>query len=223
MSDELAHISTTDVSDSAIVPTVPSEYMQVYYMFKSINPSELSRVQNCIQAIRAAFAGSPGAGLTSGTLSDTFITGFLKSILLPGFTTNHKDEADGKCGDILFSIKTICSEKGSDLALDWSKNRTESTRERFTCPICLIVLNTSKWWNKLAGYNDTVRSGFYFVDPSYCKENITLSSNNKTNALISRKQVYQMIQYAKSTDTHIQFPDDTVSCRFDILSAFVSL
>lgn len=195
---------------------------KLYEKFRTIPPDSIEKIQHYIHAVRSKFAGSPGAGLTTGSIVDTLLVDFLTTVLNE-FTAFHEDEADGKCGDISFSIKTICGRTGSDLALDWSKNPSMSIRERFTCPICIPILYTGKWWKKLPGYSDTVHSGIYFVDPYWCKENITLSSNNKTNTLVCKKEVYKMVQYAKTSGTFIPFPDTPQSYKFDILSAFVPL
>ena len=208
-------------------PTAITSYdqcVQLRTLFQTISLNMIAEIQNRILAIQIALAGCPGAGLSSGTLVDLFINEYLKKIL-PTFVEFHTGEADGKCGDIIFSLKFVGCKKGSSLALDWSKNPSESSRERFTCPICIIILHTGKWWTRknLSEYTDTVHSGLYFVDPSYCKENITLSSNNKTNTLITREQVYKMVQHAKTSGNHIPFPDEPVSCRFIISNAFVQL
>lgn len=207
---------------SSLVLTKDTLCRRLYEHFMSIPPASLEEIQHRIHAIRSIFVGSPGAGLSTGSLVDTFLVEYLSRVLHE-FNVFHEGEADGKCRDIPFSLKTICGSTGSDLALSWSKNPGESTRETFTCPICILVLNTSNWWKKLPGYSECIHSGFYFVDPQWCKDNVTLSSNNKTNTLICKKDVYKMIQYAKASGTFIPFPNTPQTCKFDILSAFVPL
>ena len=121
----------------------------------------------------------------------------------------HLGEADFCIDGEKVSFKKINGAGG--LALDWSKNPTDIGRERFVHPIIILQLDNSKWWKtspksnlkKGIKYNSVVKAGLYCVDNNWCKQNITLSSNNKTDSLIKKQDVYHMIQKSISDKTYI--------------------
>ena len=80
----------------------------------------------------------------------------------------------------------------------------------------LVVLKEGKWWVK--GPNDLmnrsndywtkeVKKGLYLITNNWCKQNIKLSKNNKSDSVIKRQDVYRMIQESIINKTFIQLPD----------------
>lgn len=167
---------------------------------------------NMIDLIQKKFSGKDGAGLSSGTIIDSIVCEYLcgKNNNIQEY---HNNEADIMINNNPFSLKKIKS-KGS-LALDWSKNKTNSNRERFCYNIIIIVTNTSKWWEKYPTrinndeeklcWNQEIKAGIYIIDKYWCKKNITVSSNNKTNTLIKDYNIYKMLLDAKGKNNFIPF------------------
>lgn len=91
-----------------------------------------------------------------------------------------------------------------------------------------MVLETKQWWkkNKINNKNDNIDytkiipSGFYIIDKNYCKNNIELKSNNKTNTLIKKDNVYKMLSNSLEKKLHIPVKINKIY-KFDILSAFI--
>ena len=191
----------------------------LFNSFSRLTEADLTFIRSMVKSIRNSFKGQPGAGLATGLLVDTALTRYL-SKTLSEHKIYHSNEADAICSDIVYSLKTICSATGSDLALDWSKNPETSSvyRERFTCPIVICILETSRWWSNLPQYNEVVYSGIYFIDHNFCK-NIGLTRNNKSNAIIPKKCVYTLLKHAEKSKLFIKFPN-AAPCSFDILQAF---
>lgn len=81
------------------------------------------------------------------------------------------------------------------------------------------------WWKKgdYCGIPLSIEIdiGLYIIDKDFCKENVILSSNNKTNSLIESKELYKMLMKAKSDDLFIPFPNSNKRYNFSITSAFV--
>jgi len=50
--------------------------------------------------------------------------------------------------------------------------------------------NEIQWWKNKNGYTDVIKSGFYIIDKNFCKKNIKLTSNNKSDSVIETKYIY---------------------------------
>lgn len=187
---------------------------------------------------RRYLRGHDGGGLSGGVYAEGIL---LETMGRDADTvkTSHVGEADAEAiddnGSIPFSIKTLNGENGGDLALDWSRNDStkdqgavEVERERFTCPIVISVRESSKWWKwALRGFqrqdNQPVRAGIYVVDPAWCRENIMhkLTRNNKSNSVIKRCYVIQMIRRAEIMGRFIPYPKERMKTQtFSIRCAF---
>lgn len=139
-----------------------------------------------------------GAGLTSGVITDMFINDFFHKVFKDQYQESHVGECDLILNGIPISLKKI---KGkSIIALDWSKNNSDSQRERFTHPIMILNTKTMKWKRNI------LESGIYLVDHNYCKQNIELSKNNKTDSLITSDYLQKMLEYSISEGTFYCFP-----------------
>ena len=153
-----------------------------------------------------------------------FISKFFES-KLSEYKEYHNEESDMKICDIDISQKKINGK--STIALDWSKNEIMNERKYFQVHVLIINLKTEKWWTKTPKntnvkftYNNTIKSGMYFVDKKFCKKYIKLKTNNKTNTLIDSKNLYLMIQRSIILNTYIEFPSISENLIFNILNSF---
>ncbi len=178
---------------------------------------DLQDLSNKIDAIKACCVGD-GCGLKTGTYVDDLITAFFKKNLV-SYREYHKGEADLKICDVPLSLKTCTNEKGTQFALNWSKNETKSDPTLdFDTHIMILVSRGGQWWKQKEGFNRYIKSGIYLIDRYYCKDNIDLTANNKTDKLISKKEVYHMIQYSQH---YVEMPPPQPDRpSFDILKAF---
>lgn len=173
-----------------------------------------------------AFCKGDGCGLTGGTLVDIFVTKFLTTTL-PQFKECHVNESDCIICKEKLSFKKINGK--STIALNWSKNPYNNTTKKFTKNMIIINLKEGKWWkrkvpkdeHKNINFFENIPAGIFLIDKYYCKENVMLSTNNKTNTLIESKYLYMMLQHSITSNLYIQFPKLKNKYTFDILSAFV--
>jgi hypothetical protein len=182
-----------------------------------------------MNAISDVVKGESGSGLSGGMLIDMFLTEYLSTIF-DSYEACHEGESDCKVLNIPISIKKINGK--STIALDWSKNGEDSKkRERFETDIMVVNLKSGKWWKeypqgatqeeKDSGYySSTMKAGIYIISHKYCKNNVTLSSNNKTNSLIDNKQLYNMLKESIRENMVLEFPAECPTYKFDILKAF---
>ena len=182
-----------------------------------------------MNALSDVVKGDSGSGLSGGMLIDMFLTEYLTNII-KSYEACHKGESDCKILNIPISIKKINGK--STIALDWSKNGDDSKkRERFETDIMIINLKSGKWWiTEPRGatqeekdsnyYSNTINAGIYIISHKYCKNNITLSSNNKTNSLIDTKQLYNMLKESIRENMVLEFPTEFPTYKFKILNAF---
>ena len=198
------------------------------YMKKNLTPELLTEIIGKLIGIRDEFTGD-GAGLSGGTLTDMFITAFL-SDKIAGFEKHHEREGDCMVNAHKFSLKKING--NSTIALDWSKNgENSSERERFNTDMIIINLKTEQWWKKgplkatadenAAGfYSKTLKAGIYFISHTYCKSNICLTSNNKSDTLIENIPLYKMLMQSIADNMVVEFPTEFPVIPFNILNAF---
>jgi hypothetical protein len=197
---------------------------------------DLVEISAMLDGLRHHHAGKDGAGLSTGAMCEGAIMETLAHAI-PGVSSQNVGEADGGCYDpadgstVCWSLKTGNDRKGKvALALDWSKNKKQSVRERFTCPIVVSIRASACWWkrpmhNGKAQDNKVVSAGIYVVDHLWCKRHIEehLAKNNKTNTLIKPVFVLQMLRSAKAAGRFIPYPDHSVRYllpKFSIRRAF---
>ena len=182
-----------------------------------------------MNAVSDVLKGDSGSGLSGGMLIDMFLTEYLTNII-KSYEACHKGESDCKILNIPISIKKINGK--STIALDWSKNGDDSKkRERFETDIMIINLKSCQWWKTEPQgatqeekdskyYSTTIKAGIYIISHKYCKNNVTLSSNNKTNSLIDTKQLYNMLKESIRENMVLEFPTEFPTYKFKILNAF---
>lgn len=135
-----------------------------------------------------------------------------------------------KICNIPISLKKINGK--SIVALDWSKNNIRSDKEYFTNNNMIVNLKTARWWkNKYLNvkdcndeqdtvYNSVIYSGIYIIDKNFCKKNVVLQSNNKTDTLIKSQDLYRMIKDSIANNMYINIPEPDREIEFNILHAF---
>lgn len=161
-----------------------------------------------------------GCGLTSGILIDMLITEYFRHNISQ-YENEHDGECDMKICNMPLSLKKINGK--SSMALDWSKNKNTTDKEYFNCHMIIINLKTEQWWKNKSKiqYTDIIPAGIYFVDKKYCKRNVTLGCNNKTNALIDSKQLYMMLKHSMNQKLCIKMPSSNKQIEFNIMNAFI--
>lgn len=168
-----------------------------------------------------------GAGLTGGTLIDMLICCYFQE-KLPEYKEHHSGESDMKICDIPLSQKKINGK--STIALDWSKNEKNGTRERFSENVLIINLKNEQWWKKKPTetksnikitYNDIIPAGIYLIDKQFCKYYVKLTKNNKTDTLIESQYLYLMLKRSMMLELYIGLPSPNKHLNFSILNAFL--
>ena len=188
-----------------------------------LGTEKLQELSNCLESISQNINGD-GCGLLRGAFSDMVVGDFFKKNV-KNYSANHSGESDLTVCDVDLSQKTINGK--STIGLDWSKNPKKSKREYFQTDLMIINLKKGQWWKKgpkvkdpSLDYSENVERGIYLVDHKFCKNKIKLSSNNKTNSLVSQTETYKMILSAKRTKLFIPLPDANKKMSFDILGIF---
>ncbi len=202
----------------------------IYLHLKThLTPDILKGFVDKLNAVRNAFKGD-GAGLSGGILSDKLTIDYL-SLYVPEFREHHVGESDCAIKDCALSLKKINGK--STIALDWSKNPDESKkREKFENHILILNLCTEQWWKTAPKdaspeerecnyFTTAMPAGIYLVPASYCKDNVCLKSNNKTDTLIESIPLYKMLKHSMEQGLFIEFPKSDSEVKFNILSAFV--
>lgn len=195
------------------------------YLEITLTTEILQELSSYLYSLQKSNKGD-GAGLISGTLIDLFLCQYL-SKKIPNFVENHKGESDCYINNFPFSIKKINGK--STIALNWSKNPNNSkTCDLFTTDIMIINICTQRWWSnkplkpkyKNILYNRIIPSGIYLIDKNYCKSNIILESNNKTNTLIDAQNLYYILINCLDRKLCIELPINNKNLVFNILKAF---
>lgn len=191
----------------------------IKYLNDNLSTEDKQDLSNYMNSITKKLKGD-GAGLSSGLFIDMLLCEFLSN-KLDKCEEYHNGECDIKINDINFSLKKINGK--SLLALDWSKNNNENTtKDIFTHNIILINTKTCQWWKKNSNidYTKTIKSGIYIISKDYCKENIKLSSNNKSNSIITHQNVYKMINNSIESSTYIEIPAPNKELKFSLINCF---
>jgi len=198
----------------------------IKYINKYLDDVEKQNLSNYMYCITNKLKGD-GAGLSSGTFIDMLICEFFSN-KLKKCEEYHNGECDIKINGEEFSLKKINGK--SSLALDWSKNNENSIKkEFFTHNIILINTKTSQWWKKnpkniniddKTNYTREIKPAIYIINKNYCKKNIKLSSNNKSNSIINEQYVYKIICKSIDDKTYIELPEKNKEFKFNLLKCF---
>lgn len=151
---------------------------------------DLQYLSNCFHALKKRMKGD-GCGMRGGAIRDDFLGEYFEGA--KEYQEYHVGEADLKLCDVPLSLKSSMKDGGTEFALDWSKNETDAQRESFDCDILMLFTKGGTWWKR---ENKVVKAGFYLVSKEFCRENVSLSSNNKTNRLIAKPEVFKMLTNA---------------------------
>ena len=76
----------------------------------------------------------------------------------------------------------------------------------------ILISCSGDWWK-----NKHVKAGIYLIDKNWCKANIKLGTNNKTDKLITKNEVFKMLENASF---FTEIPEPASSLKFNILDAF---
>jgi hypothetical protein len=223
-------LDTTTILDDKVLE---DDYKTTHIIFnelkKNLTHDVLCDMFAKMNAISEIFKGKQGGGLSGGMLIDVFLTEYLPTIM-KSYEAYHIEESDCKILNTPISIKKINGP--SIIALDWSKNIDNSKkRERFKTDIMIINLKSCKWWKTQPRgttqeekdskyYSSTINAGIYIICRKYCKNNTTLSSNNKTNTRINTKEIYNMLKESIRENMVLEFPAEFPTYKFKILNAF---
>ena len=197
-----------------------------YYLSNTLNICDLQELSNKCNSISIKCRGD-GAGLIGGTLIDILISEFLNIKLIDNYVECHEGECDMIICDVPLSLKKINGK--STIALNWSKNDTNTEKNYFSCNLIIVNLKSCKWWknkpkdiisNLNICYCDNIPSGIYIIDKQFCKYYIQLTKNNKTNSLIDSQNLYIMLKRSLSLNLFIELPLPNEILNFRILDSF---
>jgi hypothetical protein len=190
------------------------DYSYLHKIKKELNisPEKRKYLINAINAITRKVSQMDGNGLLGGSLKDLLIRDFLKDNV-EKYEDTYSGESDFKVSQQEISLKNING--GSTCALNWSKN-PEFSHKPFTCHIIVFQEKNSKWWKKgprnqndNVDYSQNIKRGMYICSRYYCKKNIKLGSNNKSDTLISKENMYRMLLYSKNNGLYIDYDVET--------------
>ena len=148
--------------------------------------SDFKKIFDYADAIKNAIKGN-GAGLTRGFLIDKMINEILEKN--HAFVQYHEGQADIMFENTPYSIKTLTN-GGNDIALCWSKNPTIERKE-LEHDILLINLKSEKWYSS----EQEIKRGIYIIDKNIANKYIILYSNNKTDYVLKKKSLHDLIIY----------------------------
>lgn len=134
-----------------------------------------------------------GAGLTRGQWIDRLMSETLMG--LPSFEPCHDGQADLRAFDSEYSWKTLTNGAGV-LALAWSKNGEGGERvTHFERDIIILNLVSERWYKRRPD-DPIIERGIYVCDKDYANECVTLGENNKTDSLISKSDLLDMLKHS---------------------------
>lgn len=181
----------------------------------------VSAIFDYVQTLKNA-----GAGLIRSTLIDFLFTQTLEQMGCHDIRSDHTGQSDLAVGDIPLSFKT--TERGSDLALNWSKNDPSIpyTPPRFEVDVVVYVMRSGCWYTRIFGRgreHGFIGAGVYLIPASVANDVVVFATNNKSNSIIKKKYVFKLLRYSAENGLYIPFPDLTdVSPKyhFDLSKAF---
>jgi hypothetical protein len=145
----------------------------------------------------------PGGMGTSSIEEDLWTTAFRSAGITCEFECTQAD-CGIQCDMNKWPVSIKCT--ASAMAVNWGKNKTK-IKFVFTAP---ILINYHKP-EKPRGDRKELKSGSYFVDPAWCNENVELTSNNKSDYVITDKTATAMLMRAKTTGMYheiVGLPDN---------------
>lgn len=146
--------------------------------------------------------GKQGAGLSGGQQQETLFRDMLIASDSRFSETSDRPSLDA---DYYFdshplSHKTIGFKGSGDLALSWSKNGPEGIlRDRFDSSMVIMCFRDPA----ASGPLKSLPQGAYVIPATYLRGNVTLGANNKTDSLISKKDVAQAMRYAMAQHLYV--------------------
>ena len=151
-------------------------------------------------------------GLQSSLFGEKFIIEFFTKYI-QGFEKYYIEQADLKLFNVPFSLKIINGI--NDIALNWNKS-SKNKANIFSENILLINKKTCINWKngplkannnyEKKYYTDKIYVGIYFIN-KYSLNNIKFSKNNKSDSVIKKIHVYEMLKNAKDNGLFIKLPD----------------
>jgi hypothetical protein len=144
--------------------------------------------------------GKPGAGLTGGIFQESLWKDMFFSQSPDRFSEPEEKDADYCFDGIPFSHKTIGWRGNGALALAWSKNPA-SGLQRTQFNSSMVIACTKQ--PKARGLWEGIQMGLYVIPVDWLKDNVVLSSNNKTDSLIEAKYTIQGLRYACDAGLHV--------------------
>lgn len=153
--------------------------------------------------------GSMGTGATE---EDLWTTAF-SSMKISDFIECTQSDVGIICSHrtLPVSIKTLSS-IGSTMAVNWGKNKI-LIQFQFLAPIMMIYHRPEKPTKQ----DMDIKSGVYLIEPSWCQQNISLKSNNKSDYTINVETARKMIRHSIDTclyQTVIPKRDEGTHCVF---------
>jgi len=138
--------------------------------------------------------GSMGTGATEEDLWTTL----MESKKLTCIVTCTQSDVGIQCQEraIPLSIKTLS--KMGPLAVNWGKNK-HKIQFVFIAPIMIIYHKPDSPKKE----DKDISSGIYIIEPSWCQENVTLTSNNKSDYIIDEATTRKMIRYSIETNMFV--------------------
>jgi hypothetical protein len=237
--DEKTSTNNNEILDEENGSNLKKLYNILDYLKDNLSNNDLLDLSNYTKCIYDKCRSEDGSGLNSGHLIDMMISEYFKE-KLEGFETNYSGESDMKINGIPISLKKIDGK--SIIALDWSKNNSSSNkRNYFNIPIMIINIKEEQWWKagplkykKKLKNEDTdnnselntdftkiIPRGIYLVDNDYCSKIVKLSSNNKTNTLVTSEYLYKMLLWSLENKLYIELPLSNRRMKFNILKAML--
>ena len=165
------------------------------YVFRHIIYDDLRDLFDQADSIKNAISGN-GAGMMRGGLIDKLCIEHL-SKYDDFFTENRIGQADVSFYGRAYSLKTLTS-GGSAIALSWSKNPNIIER-KFDHDVILFNLQGAKWTRKSPFFD----RGIYILSKDYANEHVTLTSNNKSDHVVPKKQLVDLLAHAIVMDRFI--------------------
>lgn len=161
-----------------------------------------------------------GAGLSCGQLTDAMVNHFMQVLTSNVWNAHHNGQADFVVYEMPFSFKKLRT--SSDLALHWSKNSdNDASKAVFDVPIMIWIQQSSMWYKRDG--ESFVEAGWYFIPTHLCQTIVKFHSNNKSNTVIKKRYVYELLKTSRQLDLMIPFPSDVQHVyNFDLNSAFHS-
>jgi hypothetical protein len=154
------------------------------------------RLARLASVIAHANSGQQGAGLTAGVQQENLFKDMLFYVdrrFRPSSAETCID-ADYVFDGYPISHKTIGATGTGDLALAWSKNPAGGVqRSNFTASMVVMSFHAPSDRGKWTGLG----TGAYVIPADYLQATVVLSSNNKTDSLITSRYVTQAMRHAR--------------------------